>query len=323
MPLGEEKRLKNIKSGSLVGYVQCDIELPKNLQEAFANSPPIFKNSIVGTDDTDPFMKEYDKKEELLTQPRRVLISRRFLEKGTISTPLLLFYLHLGLVCKKFLSLCAIHSNEELQQFLQAAVNASRKGDENSNSSVVAGTMKLLAYSFYGCQILDRSRHTVTKYLSYEKRHGAIKKKMFKRMGYIIDQLYEVELVKSEIEHKGPLVVEFYILQYAKLKVLELYYNFFDKYCDVTKFEELDMDTNSLHLTLSEHDLFVCIRPTRKQEWKSLQRRECTDEISANSTASFFPRTCCAKRRKHDRREPGQFKGELRCTEMNSVCSET
>ena len=40
---------------------------------------------------------------------------------------------------------------------VQAAVDARRKGNENLNSSVVAETMKLLANSTYGCQIMDRS----------------------------------------------------------------------------------------------------------------------------------------------------------------------
>ena len=84
---------------------------------------------------------------------------------------------------------------------------------------------------------------------------------MFESLGYIDDQLYEVELVKLEIEHKEPLIVGFFMLQYAKLRTLELYYNFFDKYGDVTKFEELEMDTDSLYLALSEQDLFDCIRP--------------------------------------------------------------
>ena len=69
---------------------------------------------------------------------------------------------------------------------------------------------------------------------------------MFKRMNHITDHLYEVELVKSEIEHREPIIVGFFILQYAKLRMLELYYNFFKKFCDTDKYEELEMDTNSL-----------------------------------------------------------------------------
>ena len=82
-------------------YIQYDIELPVDLREASANFPPNFKNINVGTDDIGPFMKEYAEKEGLLTQPRRMLKSSDFLENGTIITPLLLFYLDLGLGCQK------------------------------------------------------------------------------------------------------------------------------------------------------------------------------------------------------------------------------
>ena len=85
--------------------------------------------------------------------------------------------------------------------------------------------MKLLDNNSYGSQNMDRSRHTVTKYLSDEKTHGAINTKFFKRLDHINDQLYEVELAKSEIEHREPIIVGFFILQYAKLRMLELYYN--------------------------------------------------------------------------------------------------
>ena len=58
---------------------------------------------------------------------------------------------------------------------------------------------------------MDRSRHTVTKYLTDEKTHSAINSKMSKRLNHITDQLYEVKLVKSEIEHREPIIVEFFI----------------------------------------------------------------------------------------------------------------
>ena len=109
---------------------------------------------------------------------------------------------------------------------VQSAVIACREGDGNPNSNVVAETMKSLANSSYGYQIVDRSRHTVTKYLSDEKTHGAINTKMFKRLDHISDQLYEVELAKAEIEHREPIIVDFLILQYAEVRMLELYYLF-------------------------------------------------------------------------------------------------
>ena len=118
---------------------------------------------------------------------------------------------------------------------------------------------------------------------------------MFKCLAYINDQLYEVELAKSEIEQKEPITTGFFILQYAKLGNLGRFYDFFDMYCDVTKFEELEVDTDSLYLESSEHNFFDYIRPALKKEWHSLWSSDCTNEISANSTTNFLLRTCCAE----------------------------
>ena len=85
--------------------------------------------------------------------------------------------------------------------------------------------MKLLGNSSYGYQIMDRSRHTETKYLNDEKTHKAINGKLFKRLNSVSEELYEVEFVKSKIEHREPIIAGFFILQYAKLRMLELYYN--------------------------------------------------------------------------------------------------
>ena len=46
-------------------------------------------------------MKEYAKKEGIMSQPRRMLISSFQLKNGTVITPLLLYYLQLALECTK------------------------------------------------------------------------------------------------------------------------------------------------------------------------------------------------------------------------------
>ena len=118
-------------------------------------------------------MKDYAEKAGLLCQPRKMLISSFFLENGTLITPLLLLLRRLGTSMQKFCRFVEYIPVECFNSFMQSAVNARRKGDDNPNSSVVAETMKLLDSSSYGYQILNRSRHTVTKYLSDEKTYGA------------------------------------------------------------------------------------------------------------------------------------------------------
>ena len=109
------------------------------------------------------------------------------------------------------------------------------------------------------------------------------------------NSLYEVELAKAEIEHKEPIIVGLFILQYAKLRMLELYYNFFTLFCDVNKFKELEMDTDSLYLALAEKELEDCIRLEVRAEWQRLRSNDCAYSFAADAVANFFPRTCCVK----------------------------
>ena len=113
------------------------------------------------------------------------------------------------------------------------------------------------------------------------------------------------------------------MLQYAKLRLLELYYNLFERFCDANKFEELEMDTDSLYLALSEKELCDFIREESKLEWELMKKGDREDDFTANATTNLFPRTHCAKHKKNDKREPGLFNGEFRCTEMLCLCSKT
>ena len=97
------------KNRKLFGYVQCDLKVPEHMKAYFANFPPIFKNTVVSRNDIGDLMKEYAEKEKIMSQPRRMLISSFHLKNGTVITPLLLYYLHLGLECTKSINSLSIH----------------------------------------------------------------------------------------------------------------------------------------------------------------------------------------------------------------------
>ena len=168
--LAAEQLLEEVKKGKLFVYVQCNIEVPENLKSKFVNFPPIFKNTLVSKSDIGDLMKNYAEEERLLSQPRKMMISSFTLQNGTLITPLLLLYLQLGLVRTKIHRSVEYTPKKCFNRFVQSPVDARRPGNENPNSSVVTETMNLLANSSYGYQIMDRSRHTVTKYLA-DKKH--------------------------------------------------------------------------------------------------------------------------------------------------------
>ena len=83
------------------------------------------------------------------------------------------------------------------------------------------------------------------------------------------------------------------------------------------------MDTDSLDLALAEKELEDCIRPEMRSEWQRLPSNDSVDNFTADAVANFFPRSFCVKQKQQDKREPGLFKEEFRCTEMLCLYSKT
>ena len=148
-----------------------------------------------------------------------------------VQSLLLCFYFtdHRDTYAQKIIALLSTPPMKYFKKFLRSTVNAQCQRDEKPNTNVVAETMKFLANSSNGYQIMDCFGYWNTNYTVDEKTHAATNNAIFKKLGYINDQLYEVEFAKPEIEHKELILVDFFIVQYAKLRMLELYYNFFHK----------------------------------------------------------------------------------------------
>ena len=156
--------------------------------------------------------------------------------------------------------------------------------------------MKLLVNSSNGYEIMNRSQQLLTKYLNDEKTHAAVNKKLLKKLNHMNHAINDGELAKAEIARVEPILVCFFILQNAKLRNFELHYNFFfTKLCDVNKFKELEMETDSLYLAFAEKEPEDCIRPQMKAEWEQLWSRGCTDCFTADAVGNFFARMCCNK----------------------------
>ena len=107
---------------------------------------------------------------------------------------------------------------------------SARQGDSNANLSVVAETVKLHHKRSYGYKNMNRSQLTVTKYLTDGKTHAAFKSKLSWKLDHLKISLFEDELAKAQIEHKKPLIVGSFTLQYKKLRMLELYCTFSPKF---------------------------------------------------------------------------------------------
>ena len=80
------------------------------------------------------------------------------------------------------------------------------------------------------------------------------------------------------------------VYQLAKLRMLEFYYDFVDKFCDRRDFEVIQMDTDSLYKALTAEDFDEIIRPELKELYKDEKPNWLVnDEYSKRVPGLFKP----------------------------------
>lgn len=108
---------------------------------------------------------------------------------------------------------------------------------------------------------------------------------------------FEIQMSKRRIKMNNPIQVFLAIMQLAKLRMFEYYYDFMDKFIDRSDFEYLEMDTDSAYFAMSTNDgIESAINPHLREQYDEERHQ-------------WFPRTdiddpAC------DKFTPGLFKYE-------------
>jgi ribA/ribD-fused uncharacterized protein len=171
---------------------------------------------------------------------------------------------------------------------------------------------------------LDKTRHKEVKYVEGEmKARMEVNNPRFIALTELGDNLYECESAKSKITLDLPIVLGYFVLQYAKLRMLEFHYDFIDKYIDRKDYELVETDTDSLYLALAGNTLQSVIKPEYIAEFKRKTLDSCNDLQFTANEENWFPRECCTKHSAFDKRTPGLFKHEAAGSEMICLSSKT
>ena len=117
--------------------------VPGSMRKKLANFHPISIHTLATKNDIRDLMKDYTEGEKIISQPWKRLLSSFTLQNRTLITPLLFFYLQLGLAVTRTGRYDVCTPEKGFNSFVQPAVDAKKQGYENSNSSMVAHTMKL------------------------------------------------------------------------------------------------------------------------------------------------------------------------------------
>jgi hypothetical protein len=142
----------------------------------------------------------------------------------------------------------------------------------------------------------------------------------FKDLELLYGQKYEVISTKREIRMDLPLQIGAAVYHLAKLKMLDFYNTFIDKYIDRTDFELLEMDTDSNYFALSEDSMEKLVKPNMIDEYNNdkynFLPRE-SQELHPTFEVDGKPFTY----KQYDLRTPGLFKVETEKYKMISLCS--
>ena len=138
------------------------------------------------------------------------------------------------------------------------------------------------------------------------------------------DSYCEVELAKDKIRLDLHIQLGYMILQYAKLRMLEFYYDLMDVYVERSRFEMMETDTDSMYMAISGYTLIDVIKPSMQDKLRQGLTSFCDRaEVKADNTVYWFPRTCCEKHAKFDKRTSGLFKLEYEGARMIGICSKS
>ena len=209
--------------GTLFGMVECDVSVPKELQDNFAEMQPIFKNTTVTSNDIGPFMRDYAEEHDILLAPRRMLVSSYRGDNILLSTPLLQWYLMHVLIVDHVYQFVEYEPKPCFRHIGESVCTARRAGDADPDKAIIADTMKLLGNSGYGKTVTNIDRHWDVNYCTEVGTSALINNKRFRQLDVVTDDAYEIELNKQVVKYTVPLHIGFFVYQYAKLRMLQFY----------------------------------------------------------------------------------------------------
>ena len=150
--------------------------------------------------------------------------------------------------------------------------------------------------SSYRKTISDQERHREVKFCAETKANRLINMPFFRQIDQIEENTYEVQSCKKTVKLNLCIQIGFFVYQYAKLRMLQFYFDFLDKYLERSDFQYCEMDTESAYLAISGDSIESFVKPELKQEF-------------IKDKPNWFPRTNTntPEHKAYDKRIPGLF----------------
>ena len=146
-------------------------------------------------------------------------------------------------------------------------------GDVDKEKAIFAEVFKLLGNSGYGKLIEAFERHTNVSYTKDEKTVDRALRSAWLEDLTEIGDAYEITSRKPRVTIHRPFQVGIAVYQLAKLRILEFYHDFLDRFVDRKDFELIQMDTDCLYFALSANKLEEVVKPELQNEFENCKKK--------------------------------------------------
>ena len=281
-----------LKERSWFGFAEIDIEIPNHLHQKFEEMCPFFYNKVVPAKAVPEHMLKYLKDTGRKRGEDKKLMGTLSAQKILVYAPLLLWYVNHGAVIKRVYRTIDYIPAKIFPWFVEQVTEARRTGDVEKSKALLAEVFKLLGNSGYGKLIEALERQTNVIYTKDEKVvDRALRSAYFSDLDEI-GQAYELESRKPRITIRRPFQIGIAVYQLAKLRMLEFYYDFLDRYFDRRDLELIQMDTDSNYIAISGKKLEDIVRPELKAEFEAQKKNWLAWDKWSGRTPGLFKLEC-------------------------------
>jgi hypothetical protein len=291
------------------GLLEVDLKVSEEKYEYFGEMPPIFKNIEYSEEEGGEYMKKVIRKTKTKFSTSRKLIASLKATKITITSTLLKWLVGKGVTVTKLYGVIPAQRGRPFNDFVKWVSDERRKGDVDTTHAIIGESAKLVGNSAYGRTGMNKNIFQKIRFCT-ETQFNRAKNNYFFNDAEEYDGVYEVASRPRTVKQNIPIQVAFNVLNDAKLRMLQFYYDFIDKYINRRDYQYIYMDTDSAYMALSASGINNLIKPELREEF------EIEEDL-------WFPRTHTDENKVYDKRKPGLFKEEWSGDAMIALSSKT
>ena len=233
------------------GLIEVDIEIPEDKYEKFGEMPPIFKNIEYSEEESGEYMKNVilgiNRKS---VQTSRKLIASLKATRILMKSTQLKWLLEKGAIITKLYGVIPAQRGKPFKGFVEWVSDERRKGDKDTRYAIIAEAAKTVGNSAYGRTGMNKNKFKNVRFCN-EKQFNRAKNNYFYYDAEEYDGIYEVTSRPRKVKQNMPIQVAFSVLNDAKLRMLQFYYDCIDKYIDRKDYQYIYMDTDSAYMALT------------------------------------------------------------------------